>query len=118
MARSHCARNGASVTGERFHDGRMGGGVGDGRVARHRFHLAHRRAMRAPGQRFLDSAMLVAERDLQVQHFLARALETKVARLDDARMDRADGDFVNLAAARRGRNSPSAGAFHSCAAQA
>ena len=42
--------------------------------------------------------MLVAEGDFQVQHFLARALETKMARLDDARVDRPDGDFVNFAA--------------------
>ena len=84
--------------GEGFHDGRVGGGVGDGRVAGHGFHLAHRRAVRAAGERLLDAAMLVAERDFQVQHFFARALEAEMARLDDAGMDRADGDFVNLAA--------------------
>ena len=84
--------------GERFHDGRVGGGVGDGRVARHGFHLAHRRAMRTAGQRLLHAAMLVAERDLQMQHFFARALETEMARLDDAGMDGADRDFVNFAA--------------------
>ena len=83
--------------GEGLHDGRVGSGVGDGGVARHRFHLAHRRAMRAAGQRLLNAAMLIAERDFQVQHFFARALETEMARFDDARMDRADRDFVNLA---------------------
>ena len=84
--------------GERFQDGRVGRGVGDGRVAGHRFHLAHRRAMRAARERLLDAAMLVAERDFQVQHLLARALEAEMARLDDAGVHGTDGDFVNLAA--------------------
>ena len=54
--------------------------------------------MRAAGERLLHAAMLIAERDFQVQHFFARALETEMARLDDAGVDRADRDFVNLAA--------------------
>jgi len=53
--------------------------------------------MRAASERLLDASMLIAERDFQVQHFLARALKTKMARFDDSRMDRADCDFVNLA---------------------
>ena len=72
--------------------------MGDGRVARHRFHLAHRRAMRTASQRLLNSAMLIAERDFQVQHLFAGALKTEMAGFDDAGMDRADGDFVNLPA--------------------
>ena len=84
--------------GEGFHDGRVGSRVGDGRVAGHRFHLAHRRAVRAASERRLHAAMLIAERDLQVQHFFAGALEAEMARLDDAGVDRADRDFVNLAA--------------------
>ena len=54
--------------------------------------------MRPAGQRLLNPAMLIAERDFQMQHFLARALETKMSRLDDAGMDRAYGNLVNFAA--------------------
>ena len=55
--------------------------------------------MRSAGQRLFDAAMLIAQRDFQVQHLLAGALETKMAGLDHARVDGADGHFVNLAAA-------------------
>ena len=84
--------------GERFEDGRVSRRVADGRVAGDGFHLAHRRAMRPARERLLDAAMLVAERDFQMQHFLAVALKTKMARLNDARVNRPDRDFVNLAA--------------------
>ncbi len=42
--------------------------------------------------------MLVAKRDLQVEHLLPMTLETKVARLDDARVDRPDRDLVDFIA--------------------
>ena len=42
--------------------------------------------------------MLIAERDFQVQHFFARALEAEMARLDDAGVNGTDRDFVNFAA--------------------
>ena len=74
----------------------MGGRVGDCRVTRHGFHLAHGRGMRPAGQGFLNTAMLIAQGDLQMEHFLARTLEPEVPRLDDAGMDRADRDFVYL----------------------
>ena len=54
--------------------------------------------MRTAGERLLHAAMLVAKRDFQVQHLFTRALKTEVARLNDARVDRADGHLVNLAA--------------------
>src|ERR1039458_5673552 len=69
--------------------------LADGRVAGHGFYLAHRRAMRPARQRLLDTAMLIAERNFQMQHLFAVALKTKMARLDDARVNRPDGDFVN-----------------------
>ena len=109
MARSHCARSGRLRAGERLHDRRVRRRVADGRVAGHGLHLAHRRPVRPAGQRALDAAMLVAERDLEVQHLLARALEAEMPGLDDAGVDRADGDLVNLAAPRRGRTPPIAG---------
>jgi hypothetical protein len=42
--------------------------------------------------------MLVAEGDLEEQHALSVALETKVSRLDDPGVHRADRDFVDLVA--------------------
>ncbi len=76
----------------------MRGGVADGRVAGDGFHLAHGRAVRAAGQRLLDAAMLVAERNFEVQHFLARALKAEMSRFDDAGVHRPDRDFVDFAA--------------------
>ena len=52
----------------------------------------------------LDSAMLIAERDLQMKHMLAVTLETEVPRLDDAGMNGPDRDFVGPRYLRRGRN--------------
>ena len=49
-----------------------------------------------PDQAALDAPMLVAERNLQVQHLFAVALEPKMPGLDDARMHRPDGNFVYL----------------------
>jgi hypothetical protein len=49
-------------------------------------------------QGVLDAAMLVTQGDFEVQHFLAVALKPKMAWLDDARVDRPDGNFVNLPA--------------------
>src|SRR5690242_1777097 len=40
--------------------------------------------------------MLVAQRDLEMQHGFTRALETEVAGLDDPGVDRADGNLMNL----------------------
>ena len=47
-------------------------------------------------ERLLDSAVLEAECDLEVEDALAVALETEVPRLDDSRVDRADGDLVDF----------------------
>ncbi len=54
--------------------------------------------MRSARQRLLDPAMLVAQRDLQMQHLLAVALKAEMPRLDDAGVNRTDRDFVNLTA--------------------
>ncbi len=70
----------------------------DRRVAGHGFHLMDGGAMRSADQRGLDPAMLVAERDLEMQHLLAGALETEMAGLDDARVHGTDGDFVHFPA--------------------
>ena len=72
--------------------------MADGRVAGHGFNLAHRRAMRPSRQRLFRAAMLITERNFQMQHFLAVALKTKMARLNYAGVNRPDGDFVNFTA--------------------
>jgi hypothetical protein len=82
--------------------------VGDGGVAGDGFHLRERGAVRTAEQGGLDAAVLVAERDLEMEDFLAGALETKVAGLDDAGVHRADRDLVHLAPSTR-KNSPMAG---------
>ena len=43
-----------------------------------------------------NSAMLIAERNLQMKNILAVTLEAEMAGLDDSRMHGADRDFVNL----------------------
>src|SRR5262245_32721054 len=53
--------------------------------------------MRPARERLLDAAMLVAQSNFQMQHFFAVALESKMSRLDDAGVNRPDGDLVNLA---------------------
>ena len=84
------------AAGQSLQHRRMRGGVGDGGVTGHGLHLAHRRAVRSTGQRGLDAAMLIAQGDLEVQHFLAGALESEVSRLDDAGMHRPHGHFMHL----------------------
>ena len=49
-------------------------------------------------ERPFGAAMLVAERNLQVEDLLAVALKAEMPRLDDAGMDRADGHLVDLLA--------------------
>jgi hypothetical protein len=72
--------------------------MADGRVACHGFNLMPRGAMRAADQRALDAAMLVAERDLEVQDLFAVALEPEMAGLDDAGVHGPDRHLVDLAA--------------------
>src|SRR5207247_2469924 len=54
--------------------------------------------VRAAHQGALDAAVLVAERDLEVEDVLAVALEAEVAGLDDAGVHGTDGDLVHLLA--------------------
>ena len=53
---------------------------------------------RAADEHALDAAVLVAERDLQVEDLLAVALKAEVPRLDDPGVDRADRHLVDLLA--------------------
>ena len=77
---------------------RVGQRVADRRVARDRLHVRQRSLRRPPDERPLDTAMLVAEGNLEVEYLLAVTLEPKMPRLDHARMNRADRDLVHLVA--------------------
>src|SRR5205814_2080809 len=51
---------------------------------------------RSAAQCPLDAAMLITQRDLQMDHPLPMAVEAEMAWLDDPGMHRADRDFVDL----------------------
>ena len=70
--------------------------VADRRVAGDRLHVRQRPLRRPPDERALDAAVLVSERDLEVEDLLAVALEPEVPGLDHAGVDRADRDLVHL----------------------
>ena len=72
--------------------------MADRGVAGHVFHQVNGALVRPADQGPLDAAMLVAERDLQVEDLLAVALEAEMPRLDDAGVNRADRDLVDLLA--------------------
>ena len=86
------------TAGQRLHGLAVGRGMADRRVAGHMFHHVKRALVRAADEGPLDAAMLVAERDLQVKDLLAVALEAEMSRLDDAGVNRADRDLVDLLA--------------------
>jgi len=73
----------------------------DRRVARERLGVVDATRAGPSDERALHAAVLVAERDLEMQHGLAVALEPEVAGLDHAGVHRADRDFVSLAAGDR-----------------
>src|SRR5438552_10816152 len=72
--------------------------MADRGVARERLHVVDGALVRAAGERPLHAAVLVAERDLQVQDVLAVALKTEMSGLDDPGVHGADGDLVHLLA--------------------
>ena len=79
MPRSACARSGGSRTGQRLDRLAIGRRVARSRCRRPASPSVVDRALVGPAdQRPLDPAMLVAERDLQVKHVLAMALEAEV----------------------------------------
>ena len=96
MPRSTSARIGNLAAGQRLDRLAIGRGVADRRVAGHGFHRVDRALVRPADQRPLDAAVLIAQRDLQVEDLFAVALEAEMPRLDDAGVDRADRDLVDL----------------------
>src|SRR5205807_8088371 len=63
-----------------------------------RFGIVDAALVRPAYQRRLHAAVLVAERDLEVEHLLAVALEAEVARLDHSGVHRTHRDLVHLLA--------------------
>ena len=87
--------------GERFENLTVRGRVSNRRVASQRFGVVNRPFVRAANEGAFDTAMLIAERDFQMEHMLAMTLEAEMARLDDARMHRPHCHLVNLRAVHR-----------------
>ncbi len=81
---------------ESFEDGRVSCGVCNRCVAGDCFHLVDRCAVGAAWQRFFHTAMLVTQGNLQVQNVLPCALESEMSRFDNARVDRANSNFMNF----------------------
>jgi hypothetical protein len=84
--------------GESFECLRVGERVPDARVAGQRLRVVEAPAGISVHQRTLDAAVLVAERDLEVEHLLAVTLEAEVAGLDHSGVYRSDRHFVYLVA--------------------
>ena len=83
---------------ESFEDANVRRRVANRRVAGERLHVVDRSLVRAERERALHSAVLVAERDLEVEDLLAVALKAEVSRLDDPGVHGADGHLVHLLA--------------------
>ncbi len=98
MPRIACARADTFAPPRAFEDANVRRRVADRCVAGERLHVVDRSLVRAKGERALDSAVLVAERDLEVEDLLAVALEAEVSRLDDPGVHGADGHLVHLLA--------------------
>ena len=78
------------------------GGVGHGAVARDGFRETHLpQAVGRSLEFMLDAAVLVSQRDFEVEHLLAVADEAEGPRFDDACVDRPDVDLVQRASLHR-----------------
>ena len=85
-----------SRSAERLDRMGVGQGVADRRVAGGGLHVVDRPLRRPSDERALDAAVLVTERDLEMEDVLAVALKAEMARLDDARVHGPDRDLVDL----------------------
>ena len=65
-------------------------------VPRDRLDEVDRPLVRSAFERSLHAAVLVSERDLEMDHTLSVALEPEMSRLDDARVHGSDPDFVDF----------------------
>ena len=72
--------------------------MADRGVSRHGLDRVDGPLVRSPDQRTLRAAVLIAERNLQVEDLFAVALEAEMPRLNNPGMNRTDCDLVNLLA--------------------
>ncbi len=70
--------------------------MADRGVAGHRLHQGHGAFGWPAEERALDTPVLVAERDFQVEDLFPVALEAEMPRLDDTGVDRTNRHFVDL----------------------
>ena len=87
------------ATGERFHCMAIGHGMADRCIAGSSLDQVNPALGGPCNHRALDSAMLVSERNFQMIDIFTVALESEMARLDDARMNRSDGHLMNFRSA-------------------
>ena len=100
-ARSALARAGHSAAGKAFEQLAVGRRVRRRRVAGHRLGEMQAAPVGPAAQCPLDPAMLVAQRNLQMEHPLAVTVEPEMPGLDDPGMYRTDRDLVNFGAGDR-----------------
>ena len=100
-ARSALARGEHAEPASAFEQLAVGGRVPARRIAGDCLGEVEAAPVRAAAQRPLDAAMLVAERDFQMDHPLAMAVEAEMPGLDDAGMHRTDRDLVDFGAGDR-----------------
>ena len=81
-----------------LHGQAMRQGMADRRVTGQRLHVVHRPSIRPANQRVCHAAMLVPQRDLEVVNRFAVTLESEMARLNDARVHRPHGHFMDFVA--------------------
>jgi hypothetical protein len=86
------------AAGQRLDHLAVGRRVSDRGVARERLRIVDGALARSADHRPLDAAVLVAERDLEMEDVLAVALEAEVPGLDHAGVNGPDGHFVHFVA--------------------
>ena len=91
-----CGSGGNLATGERFHGMAICRGMADGCVSGSGFYQMNPAFGGSAQHRGLYAAMLVSQRDFEMVDIFAVALESEMARLDDARVNRSDGHLVYL----------------------
>ena len=97
-ARSQTARGGTSIWSADFDRLREGERVGDGAVARGAAGELRALVEARAGHQRLDALVHIAEPLLEPHHRLAVGGEAEMPGLDDAGMDRADRDLVQILA--------------------
>jgi hypothetical protein len=85
-------------TGQSLDDLAIRGGVSDRRVSGQRFGVMDGARVRPADHPLLHASVLISEGNFQMEHLFAVALKPKMARLDDAGVDRSHGHLMHLLA--------------------